>query len=204
MTTDPPTELGPSGQPALVNLVHRARDGDANAWNQLVDRFAPLVWSVCRRHRLSDADAEDVCATVWLRLVERLDSIRTPEALPGWLATTTARECLTVLRQRKRQVPVDAGDFDRPAGGPELSAGLVADEELSALRLAFAELPERCRRLLALLFRDPPPAYAAVSASMDMPMGAIGPTRQRCLDRLRRSPFVIGVRAEPATGVGRR
>ncbi len=195
-----PTELPEADRPTLAELVDRARAGDAVAWNAVVDRFASLLWSVCRRHRLSDADAEDVCATVWLRLVERLDSIRTVEALPGWLTTTTARECLAVIRHRKRQVPTEAAEVERPDGSPEPAAGLVAAEESSALRLAFAELPDRCRRLLALLFADPPPAYNEVSATMSMPVGAIGPTRQRCLDRLRRSPFLARLRADEFMG----
>jgi RNA polymerase sigma factor (sigma-70 family) len=195
-------EVSEADQPTLTALVERARAGDGAAWNAVVDRFASLLWSVCRRHRLSDADAEDVCATVWLRLVERLDSIRTVEALPGWLATTTARECLAVIRHRKRQLPTDAVDVERPDGSPEMAAGLVAAEESSALRLAFAELPERCRRLLALLFADPPPAYSQVSDTMAMPVGAIGPTRQRCLDRLRRSPFLARLRSGDLRGPG--
>ena len=107
-----------------------------------------------------------------------------------------------MLRHRKRQVPMDAPDFEAPDGAPEVTAGLVAAEESSALRLAFAELPDRCRRLLALLFADPPPAYSEVGASMAMPVGAIGPTRQRCIDRLRRSPFLARVRSEQLFGPG--
>jgi len=81
-----------------TDLVLRARSGDQSAWNELVERFSPLLWSVCRRYRLSETDANDVGQSVWLRLVEHLPAIREPSALPGWLATTTARECLRVLR----------------------------------------------------------------------------------------------------------
>jgi RNA polymerase sigma factor (sigma-70 family) len=197
-----PSEREEPDPPGLAELIDRARAGDAAAWAAVVDRFTSLLWSVCRRHRLSDADAEDVCATVWLRLVERLDTIRTVEALPGWLSTTTARECLAVLRRHGRVRPVDGADLDGSAETPDMAAGLIAEAERSALRLAFADLPERCRRLLGMLFADPPPAYTQVSAAMEMPVGAIGPTRQRCLDRLRRSPFLARLRSGGVVGSG--
>ncbi len=180
--------------PVLSDLVQRARAGDQGAWNALVDRYSALLWSVCRRYRMPDADAEDVCATVWLRLIEHLSSIRNVQALPGWLATTTSRECLQVLRSRARQRPVDALDFDRADGAPEVATDLLAAEERSALRTAFAELPERCRRLLALLFGEKAPAYTDIGASMSMPVGAIGPTRARCLERLRAAPAIVALR----------
>src|SRR5215468_6167396 len=84
--------------PYLIGLVTRARTGDQRAWDALVDRYAPLIWSICRRYRLGRADAEDVAQSVWLRLADQLDQIRDPAALAGWLATTTGRECGRVLR----------------------------------------------------------------------------------------------------------
>jgi len=84
--------------PVVIALVGRARDGDQTAWDQIVERFAPLAWSICRRHRLSDADANDVGQNVWLRLVEHLPSLREAAALPGWLTTTTRRACLRAQR----------------------------------------------------------------------------------------------------------
>ena len=86
------------GDPVVTGLVTRARNGDRQAWDELVDRYAPLVWSICRWHRLEAADAQDAAQTVWLTLVEHLDSLRDPAALPGWLATTTRRECGRILR----------------------------------------------------------------------------------------------------------
>ena len=87
----------------LTALVTRARNGDKQAWDELVDQYAPLIWSICRRYRLGRADAEDVCQSVWLRLADRLGSLRDPAALPGWLATTTQRECGRVLRAARKQ-----------------------------------------------------------------------------------------------------
>ena len=82
----------------VVALVVRARDGDERAWAALVERYAPLIWSICRNHRLDDSDAADVGQNVWLHLVDQLDKIRDPAALPGWLATTTRRECERIPR----------------------------------------------------------------------------------------------------------
>jgi DNA-directed RNA polymerase specialized sigma24 family protein len=88
----------------VIDLVTRARHGDKQAWDALVERYAPLIWSICRSHRLGDSDAEDVGQSVWLHLTEQLDRIRDPAALPGWLATTTQRECLRVLGVARRPV----------------------------------------------------------------------------------------------------
>ena len=84
--------------PSVADLVTSARNGDKQAWDGLVERYAPLIWSICHRYRLAGADAEDVGQAVWLHLVEHLDNLRDPYALPGWLATTTRRECCRVLR----------------------------------------------------------------------------------------------------------
>ncbi|HEY7147443.1 MAG TPA: sigma-70 family RNA polymerase sigma factor, partial [Streptosporangiaceae bacterium] len=129
--------------PTVIDLVSRASSGDQAAWDQLVERYAPLVWSICRRHQLDRADADDVGQGVWLRLVEHLPAIREPAALPGWLATTTRRECLRVLRagQRRDQhespLPPDAaglrasGGSPAPGGSPP-EAGLQEAERMAA------------------------------------------------------------------------
>jgi hypothetical protein len=93
---------GGRDDPPVTGLVTRARDGDRQAWDQLVDRYAPLIWSICRRHRLEAADAHDAAQAVWLTLVDHLDSLRDPAALPGWVATTTERECGRILRAARR------------------------------------------------------------------------------------------------------
>ncbi|UWZ45524.1 sigma-70 family RNA polymerase sigma factor [Dactylosporangium matsuzakiense] len=179
--------------PALVTFVERARAGDQAAWNALVDRYAPLVYGICRRYRLQDADTEDAGAAVWLRLVERLATIREPAALPGWLTTTTRNECLRVLRTRRRDIPAELVD------GPDTRADedfLVVQERAIALRAAFAQLNERCRELLSRLFADPPTPYAKISADLGIAVGAIGPSRQRCLEHLRRDPALAPLLTE--------
>ncbi len=172
--------------PGVSALVKRARDGEPEAWNALVDRFAPLVWSVCRRHELSRADAEEAGANVWLRLVEGLDGLREPAALPGWLVTVTRRECLRVIRARRGQVLV-ADDHFPDEGNPAADAEVLEQERYIALREAFAGLSAQCRRLLTLLFSDPRPAYSEISERLGVRIGGIGPTRLRCLAALRRS-----------------
>jgi RNA polymerase sigma factor (sigma-70 family) len=177
--------------PAVVDLVRRARDGDAAAWDGIVERYAALVWSVCRRYGLTGSDADDIGGSVWLSLVEHLDTLREPAALPGWLARTTQRECLQLLRARKRQVLIEDPEVDagpRPVEEPApLDTALLVEERRHALRMAFAELSPRCRELLGMLFGESPAPYTEISDRLGIPIGAIGPNRGRCLDRLRRS-----------------
>lgn len=192
--------------PVVIALVGRAGQGEQAAWDEIVERFAPLVWSICRRFRLSDVDAHDVGQNVWLRLVEYLPSLREAAALPGWLATTTRRECIRAQRvswQNDKQLAQP--EFDLPADeeSTQVDRWLIADERDSALRTAFAELGQRCRELLALLMHDPPLSYATISADLSIPIGSIGPSRARCLDQLRGSPAVAALADGPAITTGR-
>jgi RNA polymerase sigma factor (sigma-70 family) len=196
--------------PSVVALVTRAAGSDESAWHELVDRYAPLVWSICVRYQLGGADIEDVGQTVWLGLVEQLanEKLREPAALPGWLATTTQRECLRVVRARGKYEVFAAVPDD--SGTPAAADAMVIEEEVllaernALLRAALAELPEADQRLLALLLRDPPLSYAEIGEILGMPPGSIGPTRQRCLRRLSRSPLLAGLSdlAPPAAGAG--
>jgi len=186
------TAANPVRDDPMVNeLVARARSGNKQAWDALVDRYSPLIWSICRRHRLGDTDAQDVGQNVWMLLVDHLDRIRNPAALPGWLATTTRRECLRVLRETRvlqaaGHVP-DAGNLpDEQAETAEQE--LLEAERHAALREAFMDLPPSGQRLIALLIEDPPVPYAEISARLGIPVGSIGPTRARYLAKLRRHP----------------
>jgi RNA polymerase sigma factor (sigma-70 family) len=170
--------------PTVVALLAQAGQGVQSAWDQLVERYAPLVWSICRRYGVTGTDADDVGGVVWLTLVTSMATIRDPAALPGWLATTARRECLALLHRRHRQIPVEEPMIVDDMGPADES--LLIEERRIALRDACAELPDRDRELLSLLFADPPVSYAKISARLGMPIGAIGPTRQRCLERLRR------------------
>lgn len=184
----------------LTELVNRARSGDQGAWDQLVERFATLVWSVCRRYGIVGGDAEDVAASVWLKLVERLDSIREPAALPGWISTTTVRECLRVLRARSRQVSLDDERLAEEGTDAVSDEWLLEQERHIALRVAFAGLSQRCRHLLSLIFGDPPMPYRQIADELGMTVGGIGPTRMRCLDKVRESPAVAALMNASPTG----
>jgi RNA polymerase sigma factor (sigma-70 family) len=176
-----------------VALVRRARAGDQGAWDEIVERFAPLVWAICKRHRLSAADADDVGQSLWLGLLEHFDSLREPAALPGWIATTTRRECLKVHNDvRRRRSPVDSAAADDEVLGADPTAvpvdeGLLVEERRAAVRAGYAALQPHCRRLLALMVSDPPLSYAQIAEILDVPVGGLGPTRARCLEKLRRS-----------------
>ncbi len=175
--------------PSVVALVERAAEGDQGAWDEIVDRYAPLVWAICGRYRLSSHDREDVGQSVWLLLVEQLGKLREPAALPGWLRTTTVRECLRVVTASRKSQRLGT-QLDEAA---QFKDDTVIDEEIlmaernAVLRAAFAELPPRDQRLLGMLLSDPPHSYAEISAAMAIPIGSIGPRRARCLERLRRS-----------------
>jgi RNA polymerase sigma factor (sigma-70 family) len=182
--------------PVVTDLVTRARDGDQQAWDALIERHAPLIWSICRRYQLGGADAEDVAQTVWLRLIDQLDKVRDPAAIVGWLATTTRRECCRALRAAWRPqatwAALDAEtipDKDAPTAEQEL---LVAERH-AALREALAHLTTREQQLIAILTADPPVPYAEISVRLDIPVGSIGPTRGRCLDKLRRHPAIAAL-----------
>jgi RNA polymerase sigma factor (sigma-70 family) len=187
--------------PSVISLVVRAAGSDQSAWNEIVERYAPLVWSICIRFRLSNHDAEDVAQNVWLLLVEQLGKLqlREPAALPGWLATTTARECLRVVTAARRSEQLGTKPDDATQFADKLADKAVIDEEIltaelnAGLRTAFAELPPQCQQLLAMLMADPPPSYSEISATLHIPVGSIGPQRGRCLGRLRRSPTLIAL-----------
>ena len=190
---------------AVTDLVLRARGGDQSAWNALVERFAPLVWSVCRRYRLPDADAADVGQSVWLHLLEHLKDVREPAALPGWLATSTARECLRTLRARddrqRRELSAGAEQL-LTSDPPSPDEVVLVAERNHAIRAAFARLSVQCRKLLALLAHDPPFSYVEVAERLGTPVGGLGPTRARCLGKLRaQEPLAAFLgRDVPATG----
>ena len=161
---------------SVADLVTRAKNGEQQAWDALVERYAPLIWSICRRHQLADADAEDICQTVWLQLVTHLGEIRDPAALAGWIATTTRRECGRTLRAPKGPAAGHLPDAETIADQRTLMAEeeLLAADRHAALLQALTRLPRCCQQLITLLTTDPPVPYAQISAELSIPVGSIG------------------------------
>ena len=191
MTAMPGEEVGA--------LVRSAADGDAEAWNALVDRFAALVWAVTRSFGLDRSDAADVSQVAWLRLVEHLDRLTEPDRVGAWLGTTVRRECLAVIRRRSRTA-IPSGDdvtFERVvANVPSPEHRMMAEERNAVIWQAMGAISDRCRQLLRILMADPPPSYEDVGAALEMPIGSIGPTRARCLAQLRRTLAEGGISQE--------
>ncbi len=184
-TADPEVLADP-----VPGWVRAAAAGDARAWEQLVDRYNGLVWSICRAHRMSDDDAADAVQLTWLHLLENLERIRDPRRLAGWLATTCRRECQALLRRSKSSVAVEEETIDRLLGGsaPADEPVLTADQH-AVLWKAFHLLSEWCQRVLRALVVDAdqgPPSYRLVAAQLDTAPGSLGPTRARCLNQLRK------------------
>jgi RNA polymerase sigma factor (sigma-70 family) len=169
--------------------------GERSAWDALVSRYSRLVWSVARSFRLSEPDVEDVCQTTWLRFVEHLGSIRDPDRLAGWLATTARREAITLLRKRIHDTSdliEDSTDEYTVRFAPSAEATAIARDEYQALWSAFNGLSERCRSLLRVLAVSPTENYAQIARELNMPVESIGPTRARCIDRLRAQLALVG------------
>ena len=169
----------------VAAVVESAIAGDHYSWETLVQEFGTAIRAVARAHRLGDADAADVAQTTWLRLLEHLERLREPGRVGAWLTTTARRECLRVLRDSRRQVPY--GDDAPEQASSEVPPGeeLLAVERNQALWRGFRRLRASDQLLLRLLLADPRPAYDEISAALDMPIGSIGPTRARALERLR-------------------
>jgi RNA polymerase sigma factor (sigma-70 family) len=171
----------------LVRLVKAAKTGDRIAWDKIVQRYVALLWAIALRHGLHESDAADVVQTTWLRLLEHIDDVRDPSRLGAWLATTAQRESLRMIAHRRRVVlQDDPGDFD----GPDrllapVDEALIAREQAKTARQALDSLPPTWRSLVELLTADPRPSYEEIGAHLGLPVGSIGPTRGRCMKRLR-------------------
>ena len=175
------------------NLVFACRQGEAEAWNTLVNRYQRLIYTIPRRAGLDDDQSAEVFQRTFAKLLENLDHIRQPEAIQAWLVTTARRETLQLIRQQKQSVPYADFPEGRLNGDASLNDDPLPTEALERLedqhliRTAMTSMDERCRCLLTLLYsRSDPPSYAEIAAVLDMPEGSLGPTRARCLEKLRR------------------
>ena len=171
----------------VAGLVRGAAAGDRRSWERLVDQFARLIWSITADFKLAESDAADVAQTTWLRLLEHIDRIKYPDRVGSWLAATARHECLRSLAARKKVVlGHDEEHLEAVvAPGPEVDARLLADESAQVVREALTRLPWQWQQLLEMLMADPPASYLEISDQLGLPVGSIGPTRGRCLARLR-------------------
>jgi RNA polymerase sigma factor (sigma-70 family) len=171
----------------VAGMVGRAAEGDLQAWERLVDQYARLIWSITGEFKLVESDAADVFQTTWLRLLEHINRLEYPDRVSSWLAVTARRECLRNLATTKKVMlrhdhdELDTADTHAPA----VDERLLADERAQVVRDAMSRLPSRWQRLLEMLMADPPASYAEISDQLGLPVGSIGPTRGRCLARLR-------------------
>lgn len=179
-------------RPAIANLeatrmMRAAAAGDTHAWEQLIDKYGRLVWSITRDFKLLESDAADVFQITWMRLIEHANRIEHPERVGSWLAATARNECLRCLASRKRVVlATEESVLDGFAEqGPDVDEALLAGERAQTVRKAMTQLPRRWQELLELLMSDPPVSYTEISDKLGLPIGSIGPTRGRCLARLR-------------------
>jgi RNA polymerase sigma factor (sigma-70 family) len=170
-----------------AELVRSAADGEGWAWERLVAKYSRLIWAITREFRLAENDAADVVQATWLRLFEHIHRIKYPDRIGSWLMTTARHECLRHLAAGKKVMQVDNDvAFDGVvAQQPDIDEGLLADERAQAVRHAVSLLPGRWQHLLELLMADPPVSYTEISSQLGLPVGSIGPTRGRCLERLR-------------------
>jgi len=179
--------------PPVTDLVTRATGGDSQAWGELVERYIPLVWSICRGHRMDHADARTVSQTVWRQLAGQLGTLRDPATLAGWLSATTHRECDRIRRAAHQQpgpgqMPEATNKPGEQTQAPERE--LLTAELHASLREAFTQLPPRCQRLITMLIQDPPMPAAEISATLGIPARSIRHNCHSCLQRLRRSPAI--------------
>ncbi|MFT4230715.1 MAG: sigma-70 family RNA polymerase sigma factor [Microbacterium sp.] len=169
-----------------AELFGRWREGEARAMDELVRLMSPVLWHVVRAYGLDRALAEDVVQTTWLTLVTRHESILEPQAVSGWLTTCARREAWRVGKLQRRADPTEAEHLEPhlpTAASAEDSA--VEDDEASRLWNAVSTLNDRCQRLLRVVAFEERPDYARLAQDLSMPIGSIGPTRQRCLAKLR-------------------
>jgi RNA polymerase sigma factor (sigma-70 family) len=189
-----PTE-SPSVWETAASLFERWRGGESNALDDLVRLLSPMLWQVVRASGLDRDSAEDVVQTTWLAMVRSGESIAEPRAVAGWLCTTARREAWRVSRQSTRQQPVeDVAIARKLPDEPAPEGQVVLDDDNERLWSSLARLTERCQRLLRIVAAEARPDYSAIATELGMPVGSIGPTRGRCLEKLRRELVLAGGR----------
>jgi len=186
-----------SAEQSLTSLVAGAIDGHSDAWSALVTRLERVVWKSVNMMTFDHEARDDAFAATWLRLAERLDTIREPEKLPGWLATTACNEVRQIIRQRSRQQTMQGAEWASSGGVGDLldtlagdegdhSRGMQLDESRREVRAAFGRLDAQCREIITVLvLADPPVPYEQASERLGRPIGSLGPSRRRCLQKMK-------------------
>lgn len=170
----------------VADLVIRAQEGEAAAWNDLVDGLEGLVWSVVRGYRLSESEAADAAQMVWLRAVEHISSVRDPERFGLWLATTARRECMRIIERARRTTVMAPEDVRiQRVDVRDVATEHANRADVERVVAALATLDDDCQALLRLVLTDPPLSYADISELLGIAVGTIGARRSRCLSRLR-------------------
>ena len=185
-----PTRPGTLDPELDARLVQKCLAGDPQAWAALVKRHERLVYAVARSWRLADEDLGDVFQDVFAALVKGLPRMRDSRTLVRWLSSTTDRIARTTALKRRKEQALRGGDDETLAlmSGDDqpIGADLEQLERQASVRLAFTGLSERCKRLLqALYYEDPVPAYGVLARRLGVPVGSLGPTRARCMEKLR-------------------
>lgn len=187
MADDAPTTFTPSGVWAqAADDFRQWRGGDPVALDSLVRGLTPVLWHVVRAHGLDNERAQDVVQTTWLTFVRRHETIAEPQAVAAWLTTTARREAWRVSKAGTKHVPVadEILETDLPAA-PSAETTAVDDDESARLWSCVGQLSERCQRLLRIVAFVDRPDYRGLAEEMQMPIGSIGPTRGRCLAKLK-------------------
>ena len=185
--TAPPERTDRSDRTArMADLLDAAKGGSEEALGQITAELSPMLWHVARAAGLGADDAEDVVQTAWERLLAHLADIRAPQALVSWLVVTTKREAWRTRSSGRRQRPADQEWLTAiPDHAPGAEEQIVLDEQQRALWRAVGRLSAQCQELLRIIAFIPRPDYQSVSAALGMPVGSIGPTRGRCLQKVR-------------------
>lgn len=184
--------LGVATERSIGDLFLLAVDGDQEAWAELVDRLSPAIWGAARTCGLSRAQTEDVFGTVWLRLLDRADTIRDPERLAGWIYTTARHESLALVRAQTRLSSVDRLE-ELSSNDVSPDAEAERNDVVDLMWAGLKQLDQRCQQLLRLVSTVPKVPYKVIGEHLDMPVGSIGPTRERCLEKLRATPSVVSI-----------
>jgi RNA polymerase sigma factor (sigma-70 family) len=174
-----------TAQATLTPVVLAAAVGDDRAWDALVRRFTPMLRRVAMGYQLNAADVDDVVQGAFIALLEKVNELREPEAVGGWLVTTTRRRALRAKQREVREILVGEPVDDHHTAADSLESGVIRNERAAVLRLAVRRLPPSQRRLVETMIAAPDRSYVEVSQDLGMPIGSIGPTLGRGLRCLR-------------------